>query len=207
MSQSKLATPVQVGQLVFQYAIDPSNRKSTSSEGGPREAMRDQINSSGDPRWEYITNLVSRNKSRSKQIKQLKLDLLRLYLTTGTHGALLLISPAFRVHKIATAGDYNTFLQMYAAALAAQKKRKRRDVLFRMDHLWERCQARGGLAQIEGLCLVLLKEGCDEDLVENFKDAYLAALVSHEDTMHVRSNLSPRLNRVLREFIFDCNSN
>jgi len=169
--------------------------------------MRDQINSSGDPRWEYITNLVTRNKSRSKQIKQLKLDLLRLYLTTGTHGALLLISPAFRVHKIATAGDYNTFLQMYAAALAAQKKRKRRDVLFRMDHLWERCQARGGLAQIEGLCLALLKEGCDEDLVEDFKDAYLAALISHEDTMHVRSNLSPRLNRVLREFIFDCNSN
>ena len=72
---------------------------------------------------------------------------LRLYLTTNTHGALLLISPSFRVHKLATTADYNTFLQMYAAALAAQKQRKRRDVEYRIDDVWERFQSRHGIAK------------------------------------------------------------
>ena len=163
------------------------------------------LGSRGDPRWESIMDKKARKKSRSQQIKQLKLDLLRLYLTTNTHGALLLISPSFRVHKLATAADYNTFLQMYAAALAAQKQRKRRDVKYRIEDVWERLQSRGGLAQIEALSLALHKEGCDEELVENFSDAYLAMLISHEDMTHVRSSLSQGFNSVLRAFIDACN--
>ena len=90
---------------------------------------------------------------------------------------------------------------MYAAALAAQKQRKRRDVKYRIEDVWERLQSRGGLAQIEALSLALQKEGCDEELVENFSDAYLAALISHEDMTHVRSSLSQGFNSVLRAFI------
>lgn len=85
---------------------------------------------SGKERFERIKEKLRRENSQSQQIKQMKTDLMRLNLTTGAHGALLIISPSFGVHKIATAGDFNSFLQIYASALTAQRKMTRRDVRY-----------------------------------------------------------------------------
>ena len=146
-----------------------------------------------------------RQDARSRQIKQIHMDMLRLLVTTRTHGAQIFISPSFRVHKMATAWDFNTFLQMYASALKAQRKLNRRDVKYNITHVWERFNERGGLSQMQALCLALLNEGCDEELVDEAMDAYHAALISHEDTRHVRSSLGRHLNGALRGFIAECN--
>ena len=84
--------------------------------------------------------------------------MLRLLLT-GAHSALVVLPESWRVHKFATAGDFNSFLEIYATALEAQRKRQRRAVALSIDEVWERFQGQGGLHQIEGLCTALLKEG------------------------------------------------
>ena len=58
-------------------------------------------------------------KVPSRKIKQIKLNLLRLLLITGCHSCLLVVPPMWRVHKFVAAGNFNSFLEMYAAALAA----------------------------------------------------------------------------------------
>ena len=111
----------------------------------------------------------------------MKVDLLRLLLTTGAHSALIVLPESWRVHKFATAGDFNSLLEIYATALEAQRKRQRRAVALSIDEVWERLQGQGGLHQTEGLCTALLKEGCGGGVVDEAKDAYLAALVSNND--------------------------
>ena len=156
---------------------------------------------SGKERFERIMEKMRRENSQSQQIKQMKNDLMRLYLTTGAHGALLIISPSFGVHKIATAGDFNSFLQTYASALTAQRKMTRRDVRYNIDDVWQRFQGSGGLAEIESFCSALHRAGCDVELVEHAKDAYLAAIGTHADTEEVRSSLAHHLNVGLQSFI------
>ena len=132
--------------------------------------------------------------------KQIKIDLLRLLLTTGAHSALLVVPESWKVHKFATAGDFNTFLEMYATALEAQRLRQRREVALNIDDIWERFQGQGGLHQIEGLCSALLKEGCNQEIVDEAKDSYLAALVSSDSSEEVSRALALHLNRALRDF-------
>jgi hypothetical protein len=115
----------------------------------------------GTERFEAILDKAELKISQSKQIKQIKIDLLRLLLTTGAHSAFIVIPESWRVHKFATAGDFNSFLEIYATALEAQRKWQRRAVALSIDEVWERFQGQGGLHQIEGLCTALLKEGCD----------------------------------------------
>ena len=110
------------------------------------------------------------------------MDLLRCHKSTGTHGAHIFISPSFNVTKLTTSGDFNSFLQLYSSALKALRKLKRRDVQYDISEVWERYHGRGGLSQMEALCAALLKEWCDEDLVEEAKDIFLDALISHVDT-------------------------
>ena len=155
----------------------------------------------GAERYEEILDPDRRRKSQSDQIKQVKLDLARLLLTTNTHSALLIIPPSLRVQKFATAGDFNTFLKIYAASFSAQRKSKGHPTNFRIDDVWERFQGRGGLHQIETLCSALLDEGCEEALVEDLKDAYLAALATSEDSKLVQGKLARHLTDALRAFI------
>jgi hypothetical protein len=91
------------------------------------------------------------------------------FLQTGAHSALIVIPDSLKVHKLATAGDFNSFLHVYATAITEQKKAKRYDVKFRIDDLWETIQDQGGLHRIEARC--------DGATVHNFKGAYLASLV------------------------------
>jgi len=90
---------------------------------------------------------------------------------------------------------------MYASALEAQRKRQRSAVALRIDDVWELLQGQGGLHQIEGLCAVLLKVGCDADIVDEAKDAFLAALVSNDDAAEVSKSLSLHLSAALRAFV------
>ena len=109
------------------------NSSSAQHQTGPTESEslppRSKLTSSRKPRiegiqrYEYIEDDKRRKKSQSKQIKQIKIDVMRLLLTTGTHSALLVISPSLKVHKFATAGDFDSFLEMYAALLSAQQKK------------------------------------------------------------------------------------
>ena len=155
----------------------------------------------GTERFEAILDKAELKVSQSKQIKQIKIDLLRLLLTSGAHSALIVIPESWRVHKFATAGDFNSFHDIYATALEAQRKRQRRAVALSIDEVWERFQGQGGLHQIEGLCTALLKEGCDGGVVDEAKDAYLAALVSNDDAAEVKKSMSLHLTRALRGFI------
>jgi hypothetical protein len=132
----------------------------------------------GTERFEAILDETNLKVSQSKLTNQIEVDLLRLLLTTGAHSALVVLPESWRVHKFATAGDFNSFLEVYATALEAQRKRQRRAVALSIDEVWERFQGQGGLHQIEGLCTALLKEGCDGGVVDEAKDAYLAALVA-----------------------------
>ena len=103
----------------------------------------------GSQRFEPILDKDQRRKSQNKQITQIKKDLGRLLVTTGAHSALLIIPESWCVHKFATAGDFNSFLEMYSAALLAQQLRKKTEVPIRIDDIWERFKAKGGLHQIE----------------------------------------------------------
>jgi len=170
--------------------------------GGTKAASR-KSRREGTDRFEYIRDKTERKVSQSKQIKQIKIDLVRLLLTTGAHSILLVVPESWCVHKFATAGDFNSFLEMYACALEAQRKRQRRAVALSIDEVWERFQGKGGLHQIEGLCAALLKEGCNAEVVDEAKDAYLAALVSNDDSAEVSKSLSRHLNGALRNFIHD----
>jgi len=122
-------------------------------------------------------------------------------LTTGAHSVLIIVPESWNVHKFATAGDFNSFLEMYASALEAQRKRQRSAVALRIDDVWELLQGQGGLHQIEGLCAALLKVGCDADIVDEAKDAFLAALVSNDDAAEVSKSLSLHLSAALRAFV------
>ncbi len=138
----------------------------------------------GTERFEYIEDPDRRKGSQSDQIKQIKIDLARFLLTTGCHSCLLIVPPSWRVHKYATAagtaGSFNEFLQMYVSTLQAQRKLKRRPTELRIDDVWERFHARGRIRHSELLCSVLHEAGCDAARVEEFKDAYLAALASDD---------------------------
>jgi hypothetical protein len=153
----------------------------------------------GAERFEEIEDKSQRKRSQSKQIKQIKIDLIRLLLTTGAHSALLIVPQSWNVHKFATAGDFSSFLEVYAAAMQAQQNRSRRQVKIDISEVWERFQGQGGLHQIESLCSVLLKEGCDEEAVEEAKDIYLASLVSSRAD-ETRRSLARFLNGALRAF-------
>ena len=155
----------------------------------------------GEERFEPIFDKVERRVAQSKQIKQIKMDLLRLLSTTGAHSALIVVPESWNVHKFATAGDFNSFLEMYASALEAQRKRQRSAVALRIDEVWELFQGQGGLHQIEGLCAALLKVGCDADIVDEAKGAFLAALVSNEAATEVSKSLSRHLSASLRAFV------
>jgi len=126
------------------------------------------------------------------------MDLARLLLTTGAHSALIVIPNSLKVHKFATAGDFNTFLQVYAIAISEQKKKKRYEVKFRIDDLWEKFHGQGGLHQIESLCSALHEMGCDEIAVEEFKDTYLASLLASRQES--RRSLAMNLNAAIGEF-------
>ena len=155
----------------------------------------------GSERFEYIDDDTRRKTSRSRQIKQIKIDLMRLLLTTGTHSALLVIPPSLKVHKFATAGDFDSFLEMYAALLFAQKKKKKKHkIKFRIDDLWERFNGRGGQHQIETLCSALHELGCNEDTVEELKDSYLAAIARSENPDDVCRSLAKFLTRSINDF-------
>lgn len=152
----------------------------------------------GGERFEFIADKDKRKASQSKQIKQVKMDLARLLLTTGAHSALIVIPDSLKVHKFATAGDFNSFLQMYASLISEQKKKKRYEVKFRIDDLWETFHGQGGLHQIESLCSALHEANCNEGAVENFKDAFLASLVA--DPKEARKSLAEVLNHAIMEF-------
>jgi len=175
-----------------------SAREDKSSIFDPRHKQRAQ----GFERFEEITDKKRRKDSQSKQIKQVKMDLARLLLTTGCHSCLLIVPPSWRVHKYATAGDFNTFLQMYTSALVAQQKLKRSETKLRIDEVWERFHGRSGLHHIEVLCAALLESGCDDMAIENFKDAYVSSLAGEQTQMlEAKQKLSTCLNDALRNFV------
>jgi hypothetical protein len=132
-------------QLPSQSSESPAilNSSCAQSPTGPTESEslppRSKHTSSKKPRpegiqrFEFIEDDKRRNKSQSRQIKQIKIDVMRLFLTTGTHSALLVIPPSLKVHKFATAGDFDSFLEMYAALLSAQQKKKKHKIKFRID--------------------------------------------------------------------------
>lgn len=157
----------------------------------------------GAERFVWIEDTKARQDSQSEQIKQAKLDLVRLLLTTGCQSCLLVIPPSWRVHKFATAGDFNSFLEMYAAALAAQRKMKCHDTKLRIDDVWQRFHNQGGLREIESLCSILYDFGCDTSCVEEFKDAYLESLAGIEHSGEIQRRLASRLHEALRSFIAD----
>ena len=164
----------------------------------PRHKQRAQ----GFERFEEISDKNRRKVSQSQQIKQVKIDLARLLLTTGCHSCLLIVPPSWKVHKYATAGDFNTFIQMYASALEAQQKLKRSDTKLQIDELWERFHGRSGLHHIEVLCGALLESGCDDMVVEHFKDAYLSSLAGEQSQMiEAKKKLSTCLNDALRTYV------
>ena len=169
----------------------------------PSSEKKKKPKKSGAKRFVWIDDTKSRQDSQSKQIKQVKLDLVRLLLTTGCHSCLLIIPPSWRVHKFATAGDFNSFLEMYAAALAAQRKMQRHDTKLRIDDVWERFHGRGGLREIESLCSALYDFGCDPDIVEEFKDLYLESIAGIEHTPEIQQRLAFHLHGALRGFIAD----
>jgi len=195
-----LAVPMEFSGASSAQRSTSRSRLSTSGAG-----IRDGVEGRGATaravgveRFEFIADKDSRKKSQSKQIRQVKMDLARLLLTTGAHSALIVIPDSLKVHKFATAGDFNTFLQVYATAISEQKKKKRYEVKFRIDDLWERFQGQGGLYKIESLCSALHEVGCDEVAVEDFKDAYLASLVdSQEESRRV---LATNMNTAILEF-------
>jgi hypothetical protein len=154
----------------------------------------------GIQRYEHIEDDKRRKKSQSQQIKQIKIDVMRLLLTTGTHSALLVIPPSLKVHKFATAGDFDSFLEMYAALLSAQQQKKKHKIKFRIDDLWERFHGRGGLHQIEALCSAFHDLGCNEDAVEELKDSFLASITSSENPDEVCRSLATHLTRSIKEF-------
>ena len=94
---------------------------------------------------------------------------------------------------------------MYAAALKAQRSRNHREVRLNIDTLWGRFKGRGGLHQIEALCSALHDEGCEEGVVEEAKDAYMAALIGRETAEAGRVSLRKHLNSALRAFIEQMN--
>jgi len=191
--RQELTPQAQRVPLALTTAGRPGSGDATAAARKPRKT--------GTERFEAILDKTDLKVSQSKQIKQIKIDLLRLLLTTGAHSALIVIPESWRVHKFATAGDFNSFLEIYATALEAQRKRQRRAVALSIDEVWERFQGQGGLHQIEGLCTALLKEGCDGGVVDEAKDAYLAALVSNDDAAEVKKSMSRHLMRALRGFI------
>ena len=94
---------------------------------------------------------------------------------------------------------------MYAAALKAQRSLNHLEVRLKIETLWERFKGRGGLHQIEALCSALHDEGCEERVVEEAKDAYMAALIGRETAGAGRVSLGNHLNSVLRAFIEEIN--
>lgn len=104
------------------------------------------------------------------------------------------------MHKFATAGDFDTFLEMNASLIAAQQQKKKHKVKFKINDLWERLKGRGGLHQIEALCAALHGQGCNEEDVEELKDAYLAALAANEDPDMARASLARHLTQAIRDF-------
>ena len=167
-----------------------------SPEESPNIDPRHKQRAHGFERFEEITD---KKKDQCKQIKQVKMDLARLLLTTGYHSCLLIVPPSWKVHKYATAGDFNTFLQMYTSALEAQQNLKRRETKFRIEELWERFHGRYGLHHVEVLCAALLES---DIVVENFKDSYMSSLAGEQDQLNAaRKKLSSHLNDALRAFV------
>jgi hypothetical protein len=214
-SESHGIPPNFTSPILSSAATTPSQRKQkgvriskTSTTGSvqvdapsildPRHKQRAQ----GFERFEEISDKNRRKVSQSQQIKQVKIDLARLLLTTGCHSCLLIVPPSWKVHKYATAGDFNTFIQMYASTLEAQQKLKRSDTKLQIDELWERFHGSSGLHHIEVLCGALLESGCDDMVVEQFKDAYLSSLAGDQTQMSEgKKKLSTCLNDALRTFI------
>lgn len=113
---------------------------------------------------------------------------------------MLIIPDSWNVHQFATAGDFNSFLEMYASIVEAQRTRQRTEVALSIDEVWERFQGQHGLHHIEALCSNLLKEGCPEEDVENFKDCYLADLVRAASPSGTVAQLQPFLTQAIRGF-------
>ena len=200
VSEASVQKPKKRGGIINSKKSTPVSvqEDTSSSTFDPRHKQRAQ----GFERFEEITDKERRKVSQSKQIKQVKMDLARLLLTTGCHSCLLIVPPSWKVHKYATAGDFNSFLQMYTSALEAQRKLKRRETKLRIDEVWERFHGRSGLHHTEALCAALLESGCDDTVVENFKDAYLSSLAGEQTQMiEARKKLSSCLNDALRAFI------
>ncbi len=90
---------------------------------------------------------------------------------------------------------------MYVATLQAQRKLKRRPTELRIDDVWERFHGRDGIRHTELLCSVLHEAGCNEELVEGFKDAYLAGLAAGEHERPLKPVVASVFNAALREII------
>jgi len=185
----------------------PKGTKSASAPTAtPASEKKKKQKKTGAKRFVWIDDTKARQDSQSAQIKQVKLDLVRLLLTTGCHSCLLVIPPSWRVHKFATAGDYNSFIEMYAATLAAQRKLQRHDTKLRIDDVWDRFHSRGGLREIETLCSAVYEFGCDPTIVEEFKDSYLESIAGIEHTPEIQQRLAFHLHHALRCFINDVNA-
>ena len=122
LSSESLESPVILNSSSAQHQTGPTESESLPPRSKLTSSRKSRIE--GVQRYEYIEDDKRRKKSQSKQIKQIKIDVMRLLLTTGTHSALLVIPPSLKVHKFATAGDFDSFLEMYAALLSAQQKKR-----------------------------------------------------------------------------------
>ena len=122
LSSESLESPVILNSSSAQHQTGPTESESLPPQSKLTSSRKPRIE--GIQRYEYIEDDKRRKKSQSKQIKQIKIDVMRLLLTTGTHSALLVIPPSLKVHKFATAGDFDSFLEMYAALLSAQQKKR-----------------------------------------------------------------------------------
>ena len=98
-------------------------------------------------------------------------------------------------------GDFNGFLEVYAASLAAQERKTRRQVPLRIGDVWERFQGKWGLYRAEALCCALHEVGCDADTAEKVKDVYFASLANEEAPMVTQAGLATQLQAALRAYI------
>ena len=80
-------------KLISKEVTTDSAQEDTTSAADPRHKQRPQ----GFERFEEITDKKRRKDSQSKQIKQIKMDLARLLLTTGCHSCLLIVPPSWKV--------------------------------------------------------------------------------------------------------------
>jgi hypothetical protein len=89
---------------------------------------------------------------------------------------------------------------VYAALLYAQQKKKKNKCKYGIDYLRERFNGRGGLHQIETICSALHELSCNENIVEEFKDSFLAAIARSENPDDVCRSLAKHLARSYNDF-------